>query len=131
MITILVDHNLEGDAVSLWGVAARDGWVDLIPMRLLTFADVNLPVDSDDRVVWRFAQANRMLLLTDNRNMKGDDSLELTMREEAVADSLPVVTIGDRARLDQHDYREQCVSRLVEIVVDLDHYLGYHRLFIP
>jgi hypothetical protein len=59
MITILVDHNIEGNVVSLWGILAKDGWVDLIPMRLVTFADVNLPVDSDDRGVWRFAQAHR------------------------------------------------------------------------
>jgi hypothetical protein len=131
MITILVDHNIEGNVVSLWGILAKDGWVDLIPMRLVTFADVNLPVDSDDRVVWRFAQEHRMLLLTDNRNMKGDDSLELTIREEATADSLPVITIGSRARLDEHDYREQCAYRVVEIVIDLDYYLGYGRLFIP
>lgn len=131
MITLLVDQNIEGNVVSLWGILAKDGWVDLIPMRLVTFADVNLPVDSDDRVVWRFAQQHRMLLLTDNRNMKGDDSLELTLREEVAANSLPVITIGSRARLDEHDYRQQCAYRLVEIVIDLDFYLGYSRLFIP
>ena len=31
MITILVDHNIEGNVVSLWGILAKDGWVDLIP----------------------------------------------------------------------------------------------------
>jgi hypothetical protein len=30
-----------------------------------------LPKDSSDRVVWRFAQANQMILLTANRRMKG------------------------------------------------------------
>jgi hypothetical protein len=131
MITILVDHNIEGNVISLWGILAKDGWVDLIPMKLVTFADVNLPFDSDDRAVWRFAQQHRMLLLTDNRNMKGDDSLELTLREELTAISLPVVTIGSRARLDEPEYRQKCAYRMVEIVLDLDYYLGCSRLFIP
>ncbi|MGH9842150.1 MAG: ACP S-malonyltransferase [Blastocatellia bacterium] len=131
MTTILVDHNMEGDATLLWGTIAGDGWLEIVPMRLATFADVNLPVDSNDRVVWRFAQEHRMLLLTDNRNMKGDDSLEQTIREEITADSLPVITIGSLDRIDESEYRQLCANRLVEIVVDLDCYLGYSRLFIP
>jgi predicted nuclease of predicted toxin-antitoxin system len=39
-------------------------------------ADVGLPDNSTDREVWRFAQANQMLLLTNNRNMEGVDTLE-------------------------------------------------------
>lgn len=131
MTTILVDHNMEGDAALLWGTIAGDGWLEIVPMRLVTFADVNLPVDSSDRVVWCFAQEHRMLLLTDNRNMKGDDSLEQTIREEITADSLPVITIGSLDRIDESEYRQLCANRLVEIVVDLDCYLGYSRLFIP
>ncbi len=72
-----------------------------------------------------------MLLLTDNRNMKGDDSLEQTIREEVTADSLPVITIGSLDRIDESEYRQSCANRLVEIVIDLDCYLGYSRLFIP
>lgn len=131
MTTILVDHNMEGDAALLWGAIVKDGWPEIVPLQIVTFGDVNLPVDSDDRTVWRFAQAQRMPLLTDNRNMKGDDSLEQTIREEPTADSLPVVTIGSLDRMEESDYRQQCANRLIEIVVDLDHYLGYSRLFIP
>jgi hypothetical protein len=72
-----------------------------------------------------------MLLLTDNRNKEGEDSLEQTLREEVTADSLPVITIGKRSRLENVEYRELCANRLVEIVVDLDRYIGYSRLFIP
>ena len=62
MTTILVDHNMEGDAALLWGTIAGDGWLEIVPMRIVTFADVNLPVYSSDRVVWGFAQEHRMLL---------------------------------------------------------------------
>ena len=131
MISVLVDHNMEGQAILLWGALAAEGWLDLVPLRLMTFGDVGLPFDSDDRTVWRLVQAQRMLLLTDNRSMNGPDSLEQTIREERTSASLPVITIGSRERLDEHAYRERCATRLVEIAVDLDAYAGVTRLFIP
>lgn len=103
----------------------------MVPLRLVTFAEVSLPVDSSDRVVWRFVQAQQMLLLTDNRSMKGADSLEQTLREETISTSLPVLTIGNVNRLDERPYREECAERLVEIVLDLKYYLGTRRIFIP
>nr|WP_283763514.1 hypothetical protein [Roseofilum halophilum] len=45
--------------------------------------------------------------------------------------SLPVVTIGDLERLDEFFYREQCIDRLLEIVLDIENYRGVGRLFIP
>src|SRR5262249_11390275 len=114
MITVLVDHNMEGQAILLWGALAAEGWLDLVPLRLLTFGEVGLAFDSDDRTVWRFVQAQRMLLLTDNRSMKGPDSLEQTLREERTSTTLPVITIGSLDRLDEQAYRERCATRLVE-----------------
>ncbi len=52
------------------------------------FGRVGLADDSSDRETWRFAQQNRMTLLTDNRNMKGRDSLEQTLREESTAKNI-------------------------------------------
>ncbi len=88
-------------------------------------------MDSSDRLVWRYAQAHQMMILTANRNMKGEDSLEQVMREENVEDSLPVVTIGSLDRFSEPDYRERCAERLIEIVVEIDQYKGAGRLFIP
>ena len=131
MIVILVDHNIEGHATVLWGVLAAEGWLDLVPLRLVTFTEAGLPVESNDRMVWRFAQAQSMLLLTDNRNMRGEDSLEQTLREENTPDALPILTIGSTNRLDEREYRARCISRLIEIVLDIDSYLGTGRIFIP
>ena len=128
---ILVDRNIEGPSVMLWGTFAAGGWLELLPMTMARFADVGLPFDSSDRTVWRFAQERSMLLLTDNRNRRGEDSLEQTIREENSITSLPVLTIGNIARIVEQAYREQCVVRLVEIVLDLANYLGTGRLFIP
>jgi len=88
-------------------------------------------MDANDRLLWCYAQENQMMILTANRNMKGDDLLEQVMREENTADSFPVLTIAYLDRLDEFDYRERCVERLVEIVLDVDSYMGAGRLFIP
>ena len=131
MITVLSDHDIEGKVFLLWGAVTASGWLELLPMRLVRFRDVGLPPDSTDRVVWRFAQAQGMILLTNNRNMEGADSLEQTIREENTTISLPVLTISDFDRITQRAYREDCAARLLEIVVYLDDYLGVGRLFIP
>ena len=61
---ILVDHNLRGHSVVLAGSLAASGWLDLISIRFILFEEVGLPVDSSDRIVWQYAQANEMILLT-------------------------------------------------------------------
>lgn len=92
---------------------------------------IGLSADNSDRVVWRFTQTNGMLLLTANRNAKGKDSLEEVMREENSSTSFPIVTIADPDRVNKYNYRERCVERLVEIVIDIQDYMGAGRLFIP
>ena len=50
MITILVDHDVEGQAFLLWGTLSAMGWLELLPMRLVRLADVGLPDDSTEQV---------------------------------------------------------------------------------
>lgn len=71
------------------------------------------------------------ILLTANRNAKGEDSLEEVMREENSPTSLPIITIGNPDRVYEYQYREHCIERLVEIILDLPDYMGVGRLFIP
>ena len=131
-MNFLVDHNLRGHSLVLAGSLAASGWLDLISIRFILFEEVGLAETSDDRVVWRYAQANQMILITANRSMKGKDSLEQVMREENTPISLPVVTIGNIDRLmTEPEYRERCVDRLVDIVVDIEDYQGARRIFIP
>ena len=130
-MTFLVDYNLDGYALLFLGILTKLGWLELVSIRFVTFREAGLLMDASDRLVWRYAQENQMMILTANRNMKGEDSLEQVMREENTADSFPVLTITDIDRLDEFDYRERCVERLVEIVLDVDNYMGVGRLFIP
>jgi hypothetical protein len=128
----LIDHNLKGHALIFFGAIASQGWLDIVSIQFATFAELDIPTDSDDRIVWRLAQENRMVLLTANRSMKGKDSLEQVMREESTSASLPVVTISNADRLlSDPEYRSRCIERLIEIVLSIDSYRGAQRIFIP
>jgi hypothetical protein len=82
MIVVLSDHNMEGQAHLLIATLASDGWLEAYPLLLVMFKDVGLPVDSSDREVWRFCQEHQIILLTDNRNRKDEDSLQQTIDKE-------------------------------------------------
>jgi hypothetical protein len=129
--TLLADHNIEGQSMLLLGILATQGWLELAPIRIVSFSSVGLPPNSSDRAVSRFVQERQMILLTGNRNMREQDSLERTIQEENTPISLPVLTIGSPKRLDERPYREKCADRLVEIVVDIELYRGAGRLYIP
>lgn len=131
MITILVDHDIEGRAALLWQTFVAAGWQVLTGFQLVTLREVGLPEDSPDRVVWQWAQAQRMLLMTGNRNMDGPDSLEQTIRDQSHPDALPVLTIASVDRLVEAAYRDRCAERLAELGLYLESYLGAGRLFIP
>lgn len=131
MITILVDHNIEGQATLLLRALESQGWVDLGLLQVATFRDLSLPIDSSDREIWRFVQEHGMLLLTGNRNMTDEDSLQQTLRDENRPDSIPVITIANVNRVRERNYREECANRLAEICSDVEIYLGTGRLFIP
>ncbi len=131
MIVILADHDIEGHAYSLMGVLAAEGWLEMVDLRLVTFAEAGLRLDSSDRLVWRFAQEHGMVLLTNNRNMDGEDSLEQTLREENLSRSLPVVTIANVGRLSEKRYRERCALQLLEVMLEVEKHFGRSRVYIP
>jgi hypothetical protein len=93
-----LDHNLGGRAEILLGNIASQGWLELLPIRFVTFKEMNLSIDGSDRIFWRIAQSNQMILLTANRSMKGEDSLEQVLREENKVDSFPVITSAAQQR---------------------------------
>lgn len=131
MISVLIDHNIEGQARWLWALLVEASWTQALGITFVYFPEVGLPGDSSDRVVWRFVQARRMFLLTANRNNDDDDSLEHTLLDENTAAMLPVITIGNTDRLSERLYRERCADRLLDIVLYPENYLGSGRQFIP
>jgi hypothetical protein len=128
---VLLDHHMKKTGVLIWGFLENEGWLELLDIPMLTFADVGLPIDSSDREVWRFVQENQLILFTANRNNDGEDSLEQTILDENQPTSFPVVTVGALVRVEEPAYRRQCAERLVEIVVNIENYLGAGRIYIP
>ena len=126
----LVDHNIEGQAKLLWETILAEGWLDWITIRFVTFEEVKLAIESSDRLVWRFAQEHQMIILTANRKMKGEDSLEETIRAENTIDSLPVITIANVDKIRERGYRERCAARLIEIVIELENLMGVGRIYV-
>jgi predicted nuclease of predicted toxin-antitoxin system len=127
----LIDHNIRGQAQLLLSIIEHQGWFNFAAIDFIAFEEMALAIDSNDRLIWRLAQANQMILLTANRSMKGEDSLEQVMREENTPESFPVVTISNIDRLTEFEYRERCVTRLIEIALYVENYLGTRRIFIP
>ena len=128
---ILIDVNLEGDAELLFAVLVKEGWAELLDLAFVYFPEAALPADSDDTTVWRYAQTNGMLLLTNNRNDEDETSLTATIRRENAAASLPVLTVANLSRLKEFAYRRAVAERIAEILFYLEDYLGTGRLFIP
>ncbi len=127
----LIDHNIEGQSKRLWGTIQDEGWLDLVKIRFVTFEEVQLPIESSDRIVWCFAQEYKMIILTANRKMKGRDSLEEIIRSENTVNSLPVITIENVDRMNERVYREQCAARIIDIMIDLENLIGVGRIYIP
>jgi hypothetical protein len=131
VITVLLDNDITGSRDSLEGSVRSLGWEEYQLVRFITLKDAGLVENSTDREIWLCCQQQGMILLTANRNKHDDTSLEQTMRDENTEESLPVLTVGDKERLREKDYRERCVNSLITIIFDLDQYLGTGRQYIP
>ena len=131
MITVLVDHNIEGQADLLKSALVSEGWIELAVLRIVTFAELSLPLETSDQKVWEFAQKQRMVLLTANRNTDGEESLGQVILEQNQPASYPVVTIANLDRIVERDYRDCCATKLAEICMEIEGFLGTGRLYIP
>lgn len=131
MITVILDNDITGSLEFLEGAVKSLGWGEYQLVQLVTLKSAGLAENSTDREVWRFCQQHGMILLTGNRNKRDDTSLEQTLRDENNEQSLPVLTVSDKDRLVEQDYRERCVESLLNIILELDNFLGTARQYIP
>jgi hypothetical protein len=77
------------------------GLLDLlteIHLTLVTFPDLGLARDLDDRSLWNYCQQNNWVLFTDNRNQEDENSLQATMNDSWREGHLPVLTLANRGR---------------------------------
>ena len=73
-----------------------------------------------------------IVLFTANRNDDGPDSLETTIRTLNRPGLLPVITLADADRiLRDKNYAATVADRVLELLFDMDQYLGSGRLYVP
>jgi hypothetical protein len=131
VIALLADANIQGQvellAARMQGEPWREFW-DYLQLRCLRFSDAGLDPADSDAVVWRRSQDLGMLLLTDNRNDEGPDSLEYTIRTHNTVASLPVLTIGDvRSVSTSGNYANRVIERLLQYLLELESIRGTGR----
>ncbi len=135
MVALLVDANLDGHAQLIDRRLRGDTWREVreyLDIQFLTFEDAGVDRTATDDVVWRTCQQEGYYLLTANRNLESEDSLEATIRREGAADSLPVFTLADGDRLYQSAaYLDEVVESLLEYLLDAPNCRGAGRLYLP
>jgi hypothetical protein len=134
---VVFDVNIQGSARHFLRLVETleltDVWRSL-DVSIHTVAGLGYMEDVSDRVIWTRCQADGLVLVTENRNDDGPDSLQRTMDELRTADSLPVLTLASRERF-QRDRRyalivaEELLNALVDIEAGL--HRGAGRMYLP
>jgi hypothetical protein len=132
---VLADINMVAQGRAIVSIWTSDTWRELwseLGLTVETFASLGLPFDAPDTLIWRACQRESVVLITDNRNDDGPDSLEATIRNENQLDSLPVITIADTDRiLRDRLYAERVAERLLDYLMRIDEVRGTGRLYVP
>jgi len=128
---VLADVNMEKQARILVDNICQNSLAE-IWRELGFFSDHGLKLNLSDRDVWRFCQENGWVLLTENRNQDGKDSLEQVIADEGLLSSLPVLTVSKAALvLKDSGYRREVANSIVEYLIDIDIFRGAGRLYLP
>lgn len=132
---ILADINAIGQVEYLIEQMQRDPWTEFwqdLSLSVKHFADVGLTATSTDLEIWRTCQAEKLILITDNRNHDSVDSLEATIRQFNTPDSLPVFTISDLTKFGaSRSYVERVIERMYDYLLRIDDMRGTGRLYLP
>jgi hypothetical protein len=132
---ILADHNADGHLEVLLRTLLSDDWLDMwneLDVPVLTFVGLGLAPDVDDVTLWRTCQHEQVVLITNNRNAEGPESLQYVLDTETTIACLPVLTLAnaERIRTDKR-YAEQTAVRLLEYLLDIENYRGTARIYVP
>jgi hypothetical protein len=135
VIGILADANIQGYVDFLVAVMQAEPWSlfwDDLKITYVRFADIGLPHNAPDPLIWETCQQRDLVLITDNRSEEDSDSLETTIREKSTIKSLPVFTIGDVQQLrHSRDYMNRVIEKFLESMERIDSLRGTGRLYLP
>lgn len=135
MKAILADVNIQGHVNLLVALMRAEPWREFwddLHVAYVTFNDVGLDPRATDATVWRLCQQQELVLLTNNRNDDGPDSLEATVRTHNTPQSLPVFTIADAEHVrHSRDYADRVIESLLDALLRIDSLRGTGRLYLP
>jgi hypothetical protein len=132
---LVADTNIQGQVHYLTQRMQVEAWVDFwqaLGLVLHRFEDVGLSGFSTDLEVWNVCQAEQLILITDNRNLDSENSLEATIRRNNTPESLPVFTIADMNEFRTNSsYVDRVVEALYDYLLRIDDVRGTGRLYLP
>jgi hypothetical protein len=132
---ILADVNIEGHVDLLVTLMQAEPWRlfwDHLQLRYVHFTDLGLTPDALDSLVWDTCQNGELILVTDNRNRKGSDSLEATIQAHNTPSSLPVFTIANVPHLRaSRGYADRVIDKLLDSLMRIETLRGTGRLYLP
>ena len=132
---LLADVNTRGPVADLVRRMQTAPWADFweqLHLSLFHFEDVGLTPSSTDQEIWVRCQADGLILVTNNRNARSPDSLELTIRQFNQPDSLPIFTIADLDKFRKsRQYAERVLERAYDYLLRIGEVRGTGRLFLP
>lgn len=120
---LLADVNVQGHLPYVRLLLLRLDLLSLLEkleLRLVNFPDLKLARDLSDRSLWEYCQQHGWVLLTENRNHDGPDSLYATLSDSWKSGSLPVVTLANKGRFENDGvYAEFVADQIAGILVDV------------
>ena len=132
---ILADVNIQGHVDLLVVLMQAEPWKlfwDYLNVPYCRFADVGLALSAPDSLVWETCQKDELVLITDNRNKKTQDSLEATIQARNTPTSFPVFTIANVPHLRaSRDYADRVIEKLLDSLLRIDALRGTGRLYLP
>jgi hypothetical protein len=135
MLSVMADHDVEGQVRLLLRVLMSDEWREFwleLGYQVDSFESLGIAVNTADDELWRLCQERDIVLITGNRNREGAVSLEATIERLGRPESLPVLTIGEPNRIfSSREYAHQAADRLLEYLDGIDNLRGTGRLYLP
>lgn len=134
---LLADNNVQRHMLHLRDLLSAMGLLDIleaIGVEFLTFSDLGLPFDIDDRALWKRCQEDSLALFTDNRNAENDVSLQATLTTLWKPGDVPIITPASKSKLEQDArFRERVAADIAEILFGLveGEYRDRDRIYVP
>jgi len=134
---LLADVNVGGHLPSLRRLLNELGLLAILnelSVEFATFPEVQVLPNIDDRSLWARCQELGWVLLTENRNDDGPDSLERTLADSWRVGDLPVITLGNKTRFerDRH-YALRAAADVAELLFGIaaGEYCDRPRTYVP